>query len=54
MVKKKKPYEIKVKYDKGKFTKKQLKIRKLMATAYASSPYKSKKSKDKDIKSLFK
>ena len=51
---KKKPYKIKFKVNKNKFTKKDLQIRKAMADMYASSPYLTKKKKDKHIKDLYK
>ncbi len=47
-------YKIKVKVPKGKFTEKEKKVKGAMATLYASSPYISKKEKDKHIRGLFK
>ena len=47
-------YKIKVTTPKGKFTIKELKFKKALATLYASSPYITKKSKDKFIKGIFK
>jgi len=47
-------YKIKVSIPKGKFSKKDIKFRRAMATMYASSPYLPKKKKDKYIKELFK
>jgi hypothetical protein len=46
-------YKIKISVPKGKFAKKDIEIRKAMATMYASSPYLSKKKKDKYIKEIF-
>lgn len=47
-------FKTKVKFPKNRFTKKEIKIGKAMAEAYASSPYLSDKQKEKLIQDLFK
>jgi hypothetical protein len=50
----KEKYSIDIEFDKDKFSGEQLKVKRAIAEFYASSPFKTKKSKDKDIKNLFK
>lgn len=46
-------YKIKVKFPKSRFSTRDRKTLKSMATLYASSPYLNKKQKDKRIQDLF-